>query len=112
MSDEFKFKVTLAIIDEKELMPLKEFRISLSKNQIVIVGRSKEAQLPLDDDNLSRKHFYFSIKDKQVYINDMDSKNGTFINKRMTESSPIKENDYISAGNHLLLIKRINKLKL
>jgi pSer/pThr/pTyr-binding forkhead associated (FHA) protein len=111
MSEEAKYRIILSLMEENGLDYIKEFRISLRKDQIVIVGRSNEAQLPIEDENASRKHFYFLIKDEQVYIQDMESKNGTFINKRLTQSSAIKPNDYIAVGSHLFLVKSIDKLR-
>lgn len=45
-----------------------------------VVGRSTEADLPLADDLVSRRHAMFSLRDGAICVEDLGSRNGTFLN--------------------------------
>ncbi len=109
MPKSYKYRVALSLLDVTGLEYVKDFRISLSPGEIIVGGRSTEAQFPVDDDNASRKHFFFDVKFEQVYINDMKSKNGVFLNNKRVQSSAISLNDFITIGHLTYLVKSIKK---
>ncbi|MFN8376549.1 MAG: FHA domain-containing serine/threonine-protein kinase [Anaerolineae bacterium] len=51
---------------------------SFKQNEI-IVGRSKEADLPLDQKSISRKHLKIEREDNTLYVTDLGSSNGTYL---------------------------------
>src|SRR5271165_5668104 len=45
-----------------------------------VIGRAADAGIRLDDDGVSRKHARVVQRDNQVWIEDLESANGTFVN--------------------------------
>lgn len=60
-----------------------------------IIGRSKDCDICLNVVHLSRKHAQISVRDKHLYIEDLDSSNGTFINNRRVKNAQVKSGDEI-----------------
>ena len=46
----------------------------------LLVGRSAECDLPVKDPFVSRKHLKISRKGERIFIKDLNSRNGTFVN--------------------------------
>ena len=63
--------------------------LAIPNGQSVTLGRSKEASYPFDDKLLSRAHCSLCSKDGAVTIQDLESRNGTFVNGSRI-SSPIE----------------------
>src|SRR5438067_2587425 len=65
------------------------------------VGRSSAAELCFPDDaGLSRQHFAFESEDGEWTVQDLGSKNGTFVNKIPLKARLIlKPGDRITAGH-------------
>lgn len=69
------------------------------KKALNIVGRSAENEIVLDMAGTSRKHFCISVKEDGVYIEDLNSANGTFLNnKKLDSEEKLKTGDIIKAG--------------
>lgn len=65
----------------------------------VIVGRSSVCDIYIDDAKLSRQHFAIENRNKELYISDLNSKNGTFLNGiRISSRRKILNGDKILAG--------------
>jgi pSer/pThr/pTyr-binding forkhead associated (FHA) protein len=63
------------------------------------IGRSSEAERPMAMIFVSRFHCRFTLKDGEIYLEDLQSANGTFVNrKRITEPTPVRHGDEISLG--------------
>jgi pSer/pThr/pTyr-binding forkhead associated (FHA) protein len=50
------------------------------KGDIITVGRSMENDVRMDDKFISRRHLKILKKDKRYFIEDLNSRNGTFVN--------------------------------
>jgi len=50
------------------------------KTDIVYVGRSPENHIQMKDKFISRKHIKISMKGDKYFVEDLESKNGTFVN--------------------------------
>ena len=64
----------------------------LEKNQYsitnkVIIGRDPSCDIALPLEHLSRRHVELEVKGGQLYIKDLDSSNGTFLNGKNTEGN-------------------------
>ena len=53
----------------------------------VVVGRSEEAKFRIQQDRVSRKHCEFFATDGEVFIRDLGSTNGTFLDDEQVETS-------------------------
>lgn len=75
----------------------------------VLVGRSSENQYAIPALQLSRCHARFEQEDGQVYLTDMNTVNGVFLNgKRLSEKHPVlcREGDKISLADITYCLKR------
>lgn len=67
----------------------------LSK-QLITVGRSVQNDLQLQHDDLSRHHAQFILQGSRVFLQDLNSTNGTFVNSaRVTGTVELRDGDTI-----------------
>lgn len=57
-----------------------------------LIGRSKDCQLSLASKTVSRYHAEIFENDNSIFIHDLDSTNGTFLNKQRVESMVLLKN--------------------
>ena len=64
------------------------------------LGRNADNTIPLELQGISRYHFKVSFNDSsQAFVEDMGSKNGTFLNNsKLEEKSPLSKGDIIKIG--------------
>ncbi len=73
-------------------------RLDIEKEGIVI-GRSEDADIPLDDQSVSRKHARITKQGKDFLLTDLGSTNGTYLNDvRIEEPSVLRNGDRIRLG--------------
>ena len=73
-----------------------------------IIGRDPEAAIVIDSPDVSRHHARLVVSDDAVTLEDLGSKNGTFVaGERLTASTVVGEGDQIIAGRTLLRIERL-----
>jgi signal transduction histidine kinase len=65
------------------------------------IGRSPEdgVQIQINDRRISRRHACIFCENSHFFIEDLDSQNGTYINKARITKAPLKNHDKISVGN-------------
>lgn len=61
----------------------------------VIIGREPSCDITLPLDHLSRKHASLEVKSGQLYIEDLDSSNGTYVNGERVKSKMLKPGDKV-----------------
>jgi pSer/pThr/pTyr-binding forkhead associated (FHA) protein len=66
---------------------------------VVILGRSRECDLPVEDNVSSRKHCQLRVWAGTYLLEDLSSKNGTYVNGEKVGSTMLKEGDLISVGD-------------
>lgn len=72
------------------------------------VGRAREADVSLRDPEVSRRHARFETHNGVVYLDDLASSNGTFLNgRRVTEAIEIREGDEIDVGTTRLIVASV-----
>jgi hypothetical protein len=72
------------------------------------VGRGRELDLALNDPEVSRRHARFESQNGIVYLDDLHSSNGTFLNgRRVTEAIEVREGDAVDAGTTRMRVKSI-----
>jgi two-component system, cell cycle response regulator len=79
-------------------------KYSLKGGPRFIVGRDKTADIQLDDSNISRQHCQIILQGEKILIEDMGSRNGTFVNDEKIDAQPIflEKEDMIKVGSTIL----------
>jgi two-component system cell cycle response regulator len=62
------------------------------------IGRHATNRLPIDDDSISRFHARFVCEDGEYYVEDLGSRNGTFIQGKRVTRAVIKDDDWVQLG--------------
>jgi pSer/pThr/pTyr-binding forkhead associated (FHA) protein len=68
----------------------------------VSIGRSPDAGVFLDDVTVSRNHALLVRRRDGLYIDDLGSLNGTYVNRRRIESHRLGDGDEIQVGKYKL----------
>ncbi|MGH7269803.1 MAG: DUF4388 domain-containing protein [Polyangiaceae bacterium] len=79
-----------------------EFPIALDKP--IIVGRSSDLDMVLVEDMVSRKHAKIVKQGDQIWIEDLGSTNGTFVNGEKIKRARLKEGDRLLIGTSILKV--------
>ena len=61
-----------------------------------ILGRAEECQITIPDQGISKKHLQIDVSEDGIFIEDLGSSNGTFVNGVQIKESEIKAQDKIS----------------
>jgi len=73
------------------------------------IGRSREADIPLLDDKVSRVHCGIRLSDGEFYLKDLKARNGTFVNgKRVEDTIKLKEGDRIQIGSTIFVLEAVS----
>ena len=70
----------------------------LTKSRLVI-GRSKECDLQVQDPNISRRHAEVRLEGSGYWLVDLDSTNGLQVNGRHTSRAKLESGDRITIGS-------------
>lgn len=72
------------------------------------LGRTREAEIFLRDPEVSRRHVRFEAQNGVVYIEDLKSSNGTFLNgRRLAEPLEVRAGDEIDVGTTRLVVTAV-----
>ncbi len=66
------------------------------------IGRSPDAEVFLDDVTVSRNHALLVRRRDGLYIDDLGSLNGTYVNRRRIESHKLSGGDELQVGKYKL----------
>ncbi len=66
------------------------------------IGRSPDAEIFLDDITVSRNHALLVRRRDGVYIDDLGSLNGTYVNRHRIESHRLQPGDELQVGKYKL----------
>lgn len=66
------------------------------------IGRSPDAPIFLDDVTVSRNHALLVTRNDGIYIDDLGSLNGTYVNRHRVESRKLDDGDEIQVGKYKL----------
>jgi hypothetical protein len=71
-------------------------------NDRMTIGRNPDAEIFLDDVTVSRNHAMLVRRPDGIYIDDLGSLNGTYVNKRRIESHRLVDGDELQVGKYKL----------
>jgi len=77
-----------------------EFPLPPSKE--LVVGRSSELDMVLVEDMVSRRHAKITVTGDQIFIQDLGSTNGTFVNGEKIKRARLQEGDRILIGTSII----------
>ncbi|HZQ15206.1 MAG TPA: FHA domain-containing protein [Gaiellaceae bacterium] len=66
------------------------------------IGRSPDCDIFLDDVTVSRNHAVLVEEDGKFFVEDQNSLNGTFVNRRRIDRAPLEEGDELQVGKYRL----------
>jgi pilus assembly protein CpaF len=67
------------------------------------IGKLPDNDLPLDRTNISRRHCQLIQKEGRIYLQDLGSRNGTFVGgRRVEDSCPLEEGGEIHLGDFVI----------
>jgi pSer/pThr/pTyr-binding forkhead associated (FHA) protein len=66
------------------------------------VGRSPEAEILLDDVTVSRNHALLVRRRDGLFVDDLGSLNGTYVNQRWIESHHLQDGNELQVGKYKL----------
>ena len=77
-----------------------------------VIGRDADADVTLDSTNVSRQHARLVVSGDGVTVEDLGSKNGTFVNdRRLVDRTParVADGDRIRIGSLITTLRRIER---
>lgn len=68
---------------------------------VAVIGRDKDCTISIDDKQASRKHTRIFFDGRGFFVEDLGSRNGTFVNGvRIGQRTPLKPGDVLRIGVH------------
>jgi len=96
--------VTLTLIyGNKELK-----KYALKKGEALTVGRKNTNNVTIDNVAVSGNHAEILYLDKGLLVTDLNSKNGTFVNRKKINAHWLQNHDKISICKHTLVVSNLN----
>lgn len=71
----------------------------------VVVGRTRDADYPVDDPNVSRRHAVLYWEGDQLFVKDLESTNGTYVNGRPVTAGQLVDGDLLTVGNSEISVR-------
>jgi pSer/pThr/pTyr-binding forkhead associated (FHA) protein len=71
----------------------------------LLIGRSRDNDLVIDNLSVSRHHARLSLRDGQVVLEDQGSENGCLVNGRRVGRATITDEDEVFIGKHQILLR-------
>jgi len=69
----------------------------LEKDKIVF-GRKEDCDYRIPVDQVSRQHCEFTMSEEGVFVRDLDSSNGTYVNNKRVAEAQLKPGDHVVIG--------------
>lgn len=77
-----------------------------------IIGRDPDAAIVIDSADVSRQHARLFVNDDHVVVEDLGSKNGTFIGgERISESRVVRDGETITLGSTPVTVRKRGSVK-
>jgi pSer/pThr/pTyr-binding forkhead associated (FHA) protein len=76
----------------------------------LVIGRAGDADVVLRDPEASRRHARLESEQGVVYVNDLKSSNGTFLNgRRVSEAIEVRPGDEIDVGSTRVVVRAVRE---
>ena len=69
---------------------------------LLVIGRVKKCAISIPSPNISSEHAQILVKDDFIEIEDMDSRNGTFIDGKQIRKAKLKEGDRVFLSSEII----------
>lgn len=90
------------VVKDGEIQQVMEVAKSQSR---IMIGRAEDSELSLDSGFVSRHHALIFCTEQGVYIEDLNSFNGTIVNSRKTTRCDLRAGDVVEIGDFQILSK-------
>ncbi len=90
------------LVDITDGKPKNDFRITKER---VFLGRDPSSDLMIDDELVSKQHAAIYFRNGEFILDDLNSKNGTFLNGELVERAKLQDGDVIKIGNSEFLFR-------
>ena len=85
-------------------------RFTLSK-PITRIGRGPDSDILFDDITVSRSHAEVFISEDRLFVRDLGSLNGTYVNRVIIEKASLVHGDELQVGKfHMILFSKADKI--
>jgi len=78
---------------------------SLVMEKPIMIGRLTENDIQLDEPDVSRRHAIINIVNQTYVLQDLGSRNGTFVNGHLVKAVELQDGDIVGIGNFLLMFQ-------
>ena len=79
-------------------------RVELKGDRLVL-GRGEKVDITIESDEVSRQHATFTRLDDEYQVEDLDSRNGVYLNGLKVHLAILREGDEIQLGDVVYLYK-------
>lgn len=83
----------------------KELERKILDQELIAIGRDMDNDIVINNLAVSRFHAIVQVKDSKVFVKDMASANGTFVNGQRVEEYELKNGDLILIGKYILRLE-------
>ena len=115
ITENSKLQSTTLIFDKGVLLVLSS--VNFANTYVIdrlkhIIGRSIDSDFVINDTLVSKKHCEITFSEGKFYVEDLDSRNGTFVNgKRIKKKTALFYGDKLSIGDTILRLYLEEKIE-
>ncbi len=84
----------------------------ISPGADMIIGRDPASQMVIDHPGVSGRHARIRQSDKGLFLTDLGSTNGTFVNEDKVTDCQLGHQDWIRLGTHIVIVDLYDTLSL
>jgi DNA-binding NtrC family response regulator len=76
----------------------------LEGGDAVVVGRERPSEIVIDDPSVSRQHARFVREDGEIWVEDLESRNGTLLRGKPLQRAKLEPGDEVSVGRARIVV--------